>query len=154
MVRIETMKKAMPLVFLLCFLLSEGIFGMMPPVDMARRNLEATLILIGKVEETGTVLLPEKGQGISPVKGVFVLNILHVVKGYGIVKPGDNANILFRPSRKLKNGIVASTPGVIQVKVRDGDIIVAYINPSKHPGFYTPLAEGSSVVVIIPCITK
>ena len=148
------MKKTIPLVFLLCLLLPETIVAMMPPVDMAKRNLEATLILIGTVEETGTVLLPEKRQGISPAKGVFVLNILHVVKGYGIVKPGDTVHIVFRPSRKQKSGIVASTPGVVQVKVRDGDLVVAYVNPSNHPGFYTPLAEGSSVVVIIPCITR
>ena len=148
------MKKAMPIVLLLCLLVPESIFAMMPPADMARRNLEAELILIGKVKEAGTVLLPEKGQGKSPVKGVFVLHILHVVKGYGMVKPGDTVHIVFRPPRKQKRGIVASTPGVVYVRVRDGDLVVAYVNPSDHPGFYKPLAEGSSVVVITPCITR
>ena len=122
----------------------------MPPGDMAKRNLEAKLILIGKVKGTGMILLPEKGSRSSPKKGIFILNVLHVVKGYGIVKPGDKVHIIFRPAAKPKEGLVAHTAGSIQVKVEAGDLVVVYIDPAKHRGFYSPIAEGSSVVVIAP----
>ena len=144
------MKKVLLVLFTVCFLLSGTTFALMPPDDMAKKNLEAKLILIGKVKGTGMILLPEKGLRSDPKKGIFILNVLHVVKGYGIVKPGDKVHIIFRPAAKPKGGLVAHTAGSIQVKVEAGDLVVVYIDPSKHHGFYRPIAEGSSVVVIAP----
>ena len=133
-----------------CFLLPGTTSALMPPEDMAKRNLEAKMILIGEVKGTGIILLPEKGSRSSPKKGIFILNVLHVVKGYGIVKPGDKVHIIFRPAPKPKGGLVAQTAGSIQVMVEAGDLVVVYIDPAKHRGFYRPIAEGSSVVVIDP----
>ena len=144
------MRKGLLFLCTFCFLLPGTASALMPPDDMAKRNLEAKLILIGEVKGTGMVLLPEKGSRSSPKKGIFILNVLHVVKGYGIVKPGDQVHITFRPAPKPKGGLVAHTAGSIQVMVEAGDLVVVYIDPAKHHGFYHPIAEGSSVVVIVP----
>ena len=144
------MKKGLLILATVCFLLPGTTSALMPPKEMAKRNLEAKLILIGDVKGTGIILLPEKGSRSSPKKAIFILNVLHVVKGYGIVKPGDQVHIIFRPAPKPKGGLVAHTAGSIQVMVEAGDLVVVYIDPSKHHGFYRPIAEGSSVVVIAP----
>ncbi|MCP4665731.1 MAG: hypothetical protein GY849_05125, partial [Deltaproteobacteria bacterium] len=65
------MKKALFILVMVCFFLPGSVSALMPPGDMAKRNLEAKLILVGEVKGTGKVLLPEKGG--SGKKGVFVL---------------------------------------------------------------------------------
>jgi hypothetical protein len=117
---------------------------------MEKRNLEAKLILVGKVQGTGKVLLPEKGQKGSAIKGVFVLDVLNVIKGYGIVKPGDKIHIIYRLPPEPKGGLVAHRTGSGQVKVEAGNLVVVFIDESRHHGFYRPLAGGSSVVLIKP----
>jgi hypothetical protein len=144
------MKRGLLFLCTFCFLLPGATSALMPPEDMAKRNLEAKLILIGDVKGTGIILLPEKGSKSSPKKGIFILNVLHVVKGYGTVKRGDQVHIIFRPALKPKEGLVAHKAGSGQVMVEAGNLVVVYIEPSKHGGFYRPIAEGSSVVVIAP----
>ena len=148
------MKKALSILVTVCFFLPGSIFALMPPDDMEKRNLEAKLILIGEVKGTGKVLLPEKGRKGSAIKGVFVLDVLNVVKGYGIVKPGDKLHIIFRLPPEPKGDLVLTVSGSGPVKVNAGNFVVVYIDPSKHHGFYRPLAEGSSVVVIRPSVKE
>jgi len=144
------MKKAWLILVIFCFLAPGSLFAVMPPDDMEKRNLEAKLILVGEVQGTGKVLLSEEGQKGSPIKGVFVLDVLNVIKGYGIVKPGDKIHILYRLPPEPKGGLIAHRTGSAQVKVEAGNLVVVYIDDSTHRGFYRPLAEGSSVVVIRP----
>lgn len=148
------MKKTLSILVTVCFFLPGSIFALMPPDDMEKRNLEAKLILIGEVKGTGKVLLPEKGRKGSAIKGVFVLDVLNVIKGYGIVKPGDKLHIIFRLPPEPKGGLIAHRVGSAQVKVEAGNRVVVYIDDSRHRGFYRPLAEGSSVVVIAPSIKE
>ena len=134
---------------IICFLLVETALALMPPEDIAAINLEAKLILIGEVTETGKILLPEKTSRTKGPKGLFVLKVLHVVKGFGIVSPGEQVTVIFRlhPKSDLP-GIFLHLAGGPFVEVKAGNIVVAYINPSDHPEFYKPVAEGSSVVII------
>jgi hypothetical protein len=144
------MKKTLSILVIVCFFVTGNVFALMPPDDMEKRNLEAKLILVGEVKGTGKVLLPEQGRKGSAIKGVFVLDVLNVVKGYGIVKPGDKVHIIFRLPPEPKGGLIAHRTGSAQVKVEAGNLVVVYIDDSRHRGFYRPLAEGSSVVVISP----
>ena len=130
------------------FLLPGTSTALMPPGDIAERNLEAKLILIGEVTELGRVLLPEKRPMRNRPKGLFILKVLHVVKGFGTVNPGDQVKIVFELPLKMKNGIVADLVGVLLVEVKNGNLVVVYIDPSNHPPFYRPVLGGSSVVVI------
>ena len=66
------------------------------------------------------------------------------------VKPGDKIHILYRLPPEPKGGLIAHRAGSAQVKVEAGNLVVVYIDDSKHRGFYRPLAEGSSVVVVRP----
>ena len=135
---------------MVCLLLPGIACAIMPPDDTAKLNLKAELILVGEVKGAGKVLLPEKGRDAR--KGVFGLRVIHVVKGYGKVKKGEEVHVIYRPLFEPKNnkGLTATQTGSVQVKVNAGDLVVVYINPSHHTGFYKPVAEGSSVVVILP----
>jgi hypothetical protein len=146
------MKKTLSIFMTFCFLVPGTIFALMPPDDMEKRNLEAKLILVGEVKGTGKVLLPEKGREGTATKGVFILDVLSIVKGYGMVDPGDELHILFQLPEEPKDGLIAHKTGSLQVKVDEGDLVVVYIDNSRHHGFYRPLAEGSSVVVIRPSV--
>jgi len=148
------MKKALSILVIVCFFVPGTILALAPPDDIEKRNLEAKLILVGEVKGTGKVLLPEKGQKGSAIKGVFVLDVVNVVKGYGIVKPGDKLHIIFRLPPEPKGGLIAHRTGSAQVKVEAGNLVVVYIDDSRHRGFYRPLAEGSSVVVIRPSVKE
>ena len=75
------MKKALSVFVIACFFVPGSIFALMPPGQIEKLNLEAKLILVGEVKGTGKVLLPEKGQKGSAMKGVFVLDVLNVIKG-------------------------------------------------------------------------
>ena len=148
------MKKIRVLIlFVICFPLPGEISALMPPKEMEKRNLEAKLILVGEVTEMGKVLLPEKGPGPAPPRGLFVLKVLHVVKGYGMVHRGGLVRIVYRPAPTGKGRIVAHRMGVPPVEVQPGNLVVVYIEPSRHRPFYRPLAGGSSVVIIKPSIS-
>lgn len=148
------MKKALSILVIVCFFVPGTILALAPPDDIEKRNLEAKLILVGEVKGTGKVLLPEKGQKGSAIKGVFVLDVVNVVKGYGIVKPGDKLHIIFRLPPEPKGGLIAHRTGSAQVKVEAGNLVVVYIDDSRHRGFCRPLAEGASAVVISPSIKE
>jgi hypothetical protein len=121
----------------------------MPPRDIAERNLEAKLILIGEITETGSILLPDKKPKRNRPKGLFLLKVLHVVKGFGTVNPGDQVKISFELPIKNENGVaVRDLVGTLRVEVKSGDLVVVYIDPSNYPTFYRPVNAGSSVVVI------
>ena len=143
-------KKILLLTLIIDLSLAGGLPAVMPPEKMAQRNLEAECILIGKVKGVGQILLPEKYSAQNPQKGVFCLNVRHVVKGYKAVKPGDNVHIIFKLPDKPKDGIMAEKSGVLPVEVDTGDLVIAYVNPFKSSRFYRPLAQGESVRIIVP----
>jgi len=130
-----------------CILLPGTACAIMPPDDIAKLNLKAEVILVGEVKSTGKILLPEKGKDAR--KGVFILNVIHVVKGYGKVTPNEEIHVIYRLPPGPTKGLTAHRTGSLQVKVEKGNLVVLYLNPSAHSGFYKPLAEGSSVVVIL-----
>ena len=70
------------------------------------------------------------------------------------MKRGEKGHIIFRLLPKPKGGLVALTPGISNVNVEERDLVVVYIDDSRHRGFYRPLAEGASVVVISPSIKE
>lgn len=130
-------------------LLSGTCTALMPPKDIAERNLEAKLILIGEVTEIGKILLPEEKPKKNRPKGLFLLKVRHVVKGFGTVNPGDEVRISFElPIKNENGGDVPDLVGTLRVEVKSGDLVVVYIDPSNFPTFYRPVAAGSSVVVI------
>ena len=98
--------------------------------------------------ETAKVMRPEKTSTTKQLKGIFVLKVLHVVKGFGTVSPGDQVKILFRIAPKGAIGASVKLTGGPLVKVKAGNLVVVYIDPSNHPGFNEPVAAGSSVIII------
>lgn len=121
--------------------------AIMPSDDIGKMNLNAQMIIVGQVKSIGKVLLPEKGNDAR--KGVFTLKIIHVIKGYKKIKREQDVHIIYRLPPKPSKGLTAQRVGSIPVNVKVGDLIVVYLNPSRHSGFYRPLAEGSSVIVIM-----
>ena len=149
--RNEKMKRAKTGVILLVliFLFLGGVaFALMPPDQMEARNLEAPIILAGKVIETGKILLPEKTSTNNPSRGVFVLKVLHIIKGRAIVHGEKRVRILFHTAEKDENLLVAKKIGIPPVKVKAGNLVVVYLKPSAHRPFYRPLAGGASVIII------
>jgi len=67
------------------FLLVQQRFSIPPPKIIKDTNLKAKVIAIGKVEEI--VILKEQSY--------FELEILHVIKGYDIVKEGKEIKVFF-----------------------------------------------------------
>jgi len=132
-----------------CILLvTSAILALMPPEDMAKRNLEARVIVIGEVTETGAILLPKETPTTFPVERFFVLEVVHVVKGYEIITPGDQIKILSGPRPQFRENLARETPGSLPIKVEVGTVVVVYIDPYPYPNFYRPVAAGSSVITI------
>jgi hypothetical protein len=124
-------------------------FAMMPPDDLARMNLEAELILLGKVTETGRMLASDNTLGTNPTKGLFVVDVLHIVKGYDRVKQGEQIKVIFRlPKKSEIEGVEVVEQGVSPVNVKTGDLVVVYLDSSQQKGFYKPKFSGASVAVI------
>jgi hypothetical protein len=138
------------MLWVLCFFLPGTAFAIMPPPEIAKLNLEAELILVGEVTETGSILLADSTADRYPKKGLFVVKVLHVVKGYDRTSPGDQIRVIFRPTEEQSaDGTVTRiNQGILPVKVADGNLVVVYLNPAKHQGFYQPVAGGASVAVI------
>ena len=142
------MFKTFMILFLGCILLPIGTQALMPPEDIAERNLNAELVLIGKVLEMGKILLPLGADDKTTSKGLFVLKTYHVIKGFNTVKPEDLIRIIYRLPPKVTLGMTAVIAGQPPVKVKDGDLVLVHINATSHTGFYTPVLAGSSVVNI------
>jgi hypothetical protein len=141
--------KAGVIFLVLTFLFFRGIsFALMPPDKMEARNLEAPVILIGEVTETGKILLPEKTATNVPPRGLFVLKVLHIIKGRTIVHGEKRIRIIFHAAEKTKGLLVAKKIGIPPVRVKTGNLVVVYLKPSAHRPFYRPLAAGASVVII------
>ena len=131
------------------------IMALPPPHVIKARNLKANLILIGRVNGTGRVLIPEKTSGFQPLKGLFVLNVLYVIKGNEKIRKVDKVRVAYRLSRQAGTGLKAMTPGRLKVYVVPGDLVVVYLEPWETlEDFYRPLAAGASVVVIEHCEKK
>ncbi|MBW1813573.1 MAG: hypothetical protein JRJ39_07840 [Deltaproteobacteria bacterium] len=145
--KVAKMLKVFLTLVAVCLLLPGTACAIMPPDDIAKLNLKAELILIGEVKGTGKILLPEKGKDAR--KGVFILKVSHVVKGYSKVKQNEEIHVIYRLPPEPAKGLTANRAGSLQVKVEKGNLVVVYLNPSTHSGFYTPITEGSSVVVIL-----
>jgi hypothetical protein len=125
----------------------------MPPAEVAKKNLDAELILIGEVARIGKVILPNEGSRKkppedSPIRGVFVCKVLRVVKGFGKVSRGDEIKILYRLAPKGKIGASPELTGGPLVKVEPRNLVLIYIDPSNERGFYEPVFAGSSVLKI------
>ncbi|RLB12003.1 MAG: hypothetical protein DRG39_03070 [Deltaproteobacteria bacterium] len=121
----------------LSFLLVGGeAFSIPPPKIIKETNLKAKVIVIGKVEEI--VSLKEQSY--------LELKIVHVIKGYGVVKEKEKIKVFFNEKTLQKEGIVAHKMGEVDVKVKKGDLVVCYLEPLKD-GF-KPRIGGLSVVRI------
>jgi len=131
-----------------CLWISATAHALLPPKEISRLNLAAKLIVVGEVTETGTILLPDKARSADPAKTLSVVKVLHVVKGYGIIEQGATVRIISRRPRQDRNRISAKAAGDLFVQVKVGDLVVAYLDPSEHPGFHQPVAGGASVAVI------
>ena len=118
------------------FLLVRQGFSIPPPKIIKETNLKAKIIVIGKVEEV--VSLKEQSY--------FELKILHVIKGYDIVREGEKIKVFFSKKEFQKKGIVAHKMGEVEVKVKKGELVVCYLDPLKD-GF-KPKIGGLSVVRI------
>ena len=124
-------------VFLLAPVIASAIA---PPDDIAKWNLDAELVIAGKVVELRAEDTPPH----------FILQPVHIIKGFKKIKKEDCIKILSGP-RQTEDGekIVRHTQGTLPVKVEEGAVVVVYINPSdKVPGFFKPVLDGLSVVTI------
>jgi len=110
-------------------------FSIPPPKIIKETNLKAKVIVIGKVEKV-----------VSEEQSYFELKIIHVIKGYGIVKEGEKIKVFFDKKTFQKKGIVAHKMGELEVNVKEGELVVCYLDPLKD-GF-RPKIGGLSVVRI------
>ena len=136
--------------YLGCTLFPVAASALMPPEDIAARNLDAELILIGEVVEIGKILLPLHDKDTAKPKGIFVIKTQHMIKGFGQVKPGDLVRIAYRLPPEVAIGLQTVIAGNPPVEVSEGDVVLVYINATKHKGFHTPVMAGSSVLRIFP----
>ncbi len=120
------------------FLLVQQGFSIPPPKIIKDTNLKAKVIVIGKVKKV--VTLEEQSY--------FELEIFHVIKGYGIVREEEKIKVFFSKKTFQKNGIVTYKMGEVEVKVKEGDLIVCYLDPLKD-GFKPKI--GGLSVIRIPC---
>ena len=131
-------------VMLLCFV---GFFfsptlamAIAPPKIIAERNLEADFIAVGEVISLHT----------GNTSAYFLLNVVHTVKGFGELNPGDQIKVLIssQPSQNEK-GLVPHTQGILPVKAEAGSLVIVYIQRSKsHTGYFMPLLGGASVITV------
>ncbi len=136
----------------LFFLSSLSAKALMPPAELETRNLEASVIVLGSIEETGKILLtgPLKAYE-SPQKGLFVLKILHVIKGRSILKGKKILRIVYNLSaEKIKGSpsLLVKKMGSLPIRVKKGEIVVVYLKASPHPPFFRLVAGGASLFVI------
>ncbi|SEM22660.1 hypothetical protein SAMN04489760_10743 [Syntrophus gentianae] len=116
-----------------------------PPEAIARRNLEADLIVIGVVKSIhADNTIPH-----------FVLEVRHTVKGLERVKPEDTIRILMS-NRQVKTGKVRRhSQGQLPIRVKEKSLVVVYVNRSdSSTGYFRPLLEGSSVITIYPVMSE
>jgi hypothetical protein len=138
------------ILFFLMSMIMIGCSGTTEETLTGRReqNLNAQLILVGQVQETDTILLSDLYGGTDSEKGVLVVKVLHVVKGYGIVNPDDEIRVIYYLTPKAEGGGVTGPQGAFPVAVEEGDLVVGYLDPSTYQGFYQSVAGGASVAVI------
>ena len=150
------MMKLIVLISILSFvLIPTSIIALMPPEDMIKRNLEAQHIVIGEVVEKGETSLNAKEAAKDEKPSLdrfFVVQVSHIVKGDLTIRPKDRIRVLYeRPFKTAKEvpGLEAKQIGVLSVKADIGSVVILYVDPlPNHPGYYKPLAAGSSVVTI------
>lgn len=136
-------------VFFYMLFLTTRVMALPPPHVIEAKNLKANFILIGRVNGTGRVLIPEESLGFQPLKGLFVLNVLHVIKGTGKIRKGDEVRVAYRLSPQAGIELKAMVPGRLKVHVTPGDVVVVYLEQWKNSNqFYRPIAAGASVIVI------
>ena len=110
-----------------------------PPKVIAERNLEADFIAIAEV-------VGIKASGTPPH---FLIEVEHIIKGFGLINRGDQINVLFRPPPPKNTKIAYHVQGILPVKVKVGYLVVVYLERSReHPDFFKPLLEGLSVVTV------
>ena len=135
--------------FFCTFLPVTRVMALPPPHVIEAKNLQANLILVGRVNGTGKVLIPEESSGFKPLKGLFVLTVIHVIKGSEKVRKGDKVQVAYRLSPPAGIELKAIMSGGLKIHVAIGDLVVVYLEQWKEPrGFYKPVAAGASVVVI------
>ena len=113
--------------------------AIVPPKEIAEKNLKADFIAVGKVLSIHERHTPP----------YFVFKALHIIKGFEEINKGDKIRIIFRlqPSKSLK--FTRQVQGILPVKVKEGDLVVVYIERSDaHPGYFNPQLEGLSVITI------
>ncbi|MDP3014088.1 MAG: hypothetical protein Q8M92_07605 [Candidatus Subteraquimicrobiales bacterium] len=110
-----------------------------PPGVIEKRNLEAHVIAVARVSEIREGELPSH----------FIANIEPIIKGFGIIKKGDQIGVIMKARPSEKGEIAHTVQGILPVKVKVGTLVVVYLERSaSHPGFFNPLLEGLSVVAI------
>ena len=134
---------------LIVMIWSATVSALPPPEIIKARNLEANIIAIGEV------LKVSGPSSFLPASACFDLRINHVIKGFEQVKDGDLIKtnfILPLPSSDNagnKAGIKSHHMDTQLVKVKAGQLVIVYLNPSKtNPGFFEPLLQGLSVILL------
>lgn len=129
--------------------------GMLPPEELQKKNLAASQILIGLVEEVGPAaagwrqLLPLLPHG-DP--WVFTLNLTHAVKSSTRAIPGEHFKVLFVQEKAATSEISARRTGMSAVRVAPGDLVIVYAihQEIESQRLLLPVLAGLSVVHLTP----
>lgn len=110
----------------------------LPPIKIIEEtNLEANIILVGEV----------LGVTRSSTQAYFELKVIHVIKGFAMIKEGDQIKVSFKPLSSDMSGIERHQTGTRPVTVEVGQLVVGYINPSKAGAeFFEPQLQGLSII--------
>jgi hypothetical protein len=129
-------------------LLAGHAHALMPADEIARINLDSELIVVGRISEIGSIILPEQPARLG-AQALFVMRVLHVIKGHGRVAPGELVRFAsLRLPDGPYDGIAGALAASLAVSAVPGDVVVAYLSPSSLAGFWQPSVGGASVVVI------
>lgn len=124
---------------LLLLLFPAALMAIAPPAVVCEANLEARLIVVGRV--TGLQA------GARPPH--FLLRPIHVVKGLGQANLSDTLKVLTGAGDPGQCELTAVQQGVLPVRVNAGALVVVYVDPVEAPaGFFKPKLQGLSVVTI------
>ena len=145
---------------ILFFLLPTQGLAVQSQEEIAKKNFEAKIIVIGKVFDRGAAILlrdPKENNHPSPAKGgmeefvkrFIALDVVHVVKGDKL-KQGDRIHVLSSVAYKTKGEVKVQPEGKSTGEPKTGALVIVYADPVPfNPGFYKPVLGEESVVTLV-----
>ena len=125
-------------VLMLMTVFSTGALALPPPGKIETRNLDADLIVYGRIEK---VMFDEEEPS-------FLLYSLHIIKGINTHKPNDFITIYCDPvlNKSPNPKLEIHIQGIKDIQIEKGNHVIVYLE-QDNKGRYKPVLKGLSVIV-------